>query len=60
MPHPVVDKKKCIGDGACVKVCPVNVFEMKDKKSVPVRAKECIGCRACESSCPAGAIKVVD
>lgn len=60
MPHPVVDKKKCTGDGTCVQVCPVNVFVLKGGKSVPVNAKKCIGCRACENSCPTGAIKVID
>ena len=58
MPKPIVDKKKCTGCGTCVNVCPVNVFELKDGKSIPVNAKECIGCMACENSCPAGAIKV--
>ena len=60
MPKPIVDKKKCTGCGTCVQVCPVNVFEIKDGKSVPVRAKDCIGCRACETSCPAKAITIKD
>ncbi len=60
MPKPIVDAKKCTGEGTCVSVCPVNVFEIKNGKSVVVRAKDCIGCRACETSCPTGAIKVVD
>ncbi len=60
MPKPIVDKNKCTGCGACVNVCPVNVFEMKDGKAEPVKAGDCIGCRACENSCPAGAITVKD
>ena len=60
MTKPIVDEKKCTGEGTCVQVCPVNVFEIKNGKSVPVRAKDCIGCRACETSCPTKAIKVVD
>ena len=60
MPKPTVNAAKCTGCGACVQVCPVNVYKMKGKKSVVVNASACIGCRACESSCPAGAIKVDD
>ena len=60
MPKPVVNKSKCTGCGTCVNVCPVNVFELKNGKSEPVRAEECISCRACENSCPEGAIKVKD
>jgi len=39
-----VDVEKCIGCGDCVDVCPVDVYEMQDEKSVPVNAEECIGC----------------
>jgi len=53
-----VDAKKCDGCGICINVCPVNVFELKNKKSVPVREKDCIECRACEVSCPKKAITV--
>lgn len=60
VPKPIVDKKKCNGEGTCVNVCPVNVFEIKKGKSVVVRPKDCIGCKACEASCPTSAIKVVD
>jgi len=39
-----VDVEKCVGCEECVDVCPSDVFEMKDEKSVPVNAEECIGC----------------
>jgi len=59
-----VDHNKCNGDGICVDVCPVNVFEMQDikgeKKSVAVNEEACIVCRACEAQCPTGAIEVVE
>jgi ferredoxin len=32
-----VDNDKCTGCGTCVEVCPVEVFELKDEKSVPVK-----------------------
>ncbi len=54
-----VNKKLCIGCGACVSICPSS-FVMKDGKSVPKKAKVLkITCeKEAESSCPVGAIKV--
>ena len=31
-----VDTTKCVGDGECVDVCPVEVYELRDGKAVPV------------------------
>ena len=65
MPKVKVDLSKCNGDGVCVEVCPVNVFELQNlpeypdtQKSVPVREDECIVCMACVTSCPTQAITV--
>ncbi len=55
---PVVDLKKCKGAGTCAEVCPTNVLEIKDGKSVVARPEDCIECRACEASCPHAAIQV--
>lgn len=54
-----VDKKKCIGCGACASICPSS-FEMKDGKSVAKKAKVAkITCeREAMDSCPVGAIKI--
>ena len=56
----IVDNSKCNGDETCVNTCPVNVFEMKDGKSVPVKVDDCLICRACEVQCPTGAIQVIE
>ena len=59
-----VDWTKCNGDGVCVDVCPVDVFELQDlaeypdtQKSVPVREEDCILCMACVTSCPTEAAR---
>lgn len=53
-----VDSNKCNGCGECVDVCPVDVFELVDKKSNPVNARECLGCESCIEVCSNGAITV--
>jgi NAD-dependent dihydropyrimidine dehydrogenase PreA subunit len=53
-----VDKGKCTGDGNCVDVCPVRVFELKEDKAVPVNAEECLGCESCGEVCEFGAITI--
>jgi len=55
-----VDAEKCDGCSTCVDTCPVEVFEMKDDKSVPVKEEECLVCKACEAQCPNGAITVIE
>ena len=56
---PEVNAGKCIGCGACVSVCPQNVFEMKDAKSKVVKPENCVECNACVENCPSSAIKLV-
>ena len=41
---PTVEEEKCVGCEECVDVCPTEVFEMENEKSVPVNAEECLGC----------------
>jgi len=55
-----VDVEKCTGCGTCVDTCPVEVFEVKDEKSVVVNNDECLVCRACEVQCPEAAIEVIE
>jgi NAD-dependent dihydropyrimidine dehydrogenase PreA subunit len=56
----VVDEEKCIGCEECVNICPVDVYEMQNEKSVPVNAEECIGCESCVEVCAQGAITVTE
>jgi NAD-dependent dihydropyrimidine dehydrogenase PreA subunit len=61
-----VDWDSCVGDGVCIDVCPVSLYDWADspghplseRKSDPAREKDCIQCLACEMQCPAAAIKI--
>ena len=54
----IVDNEKCIGCGECVDICPEEVYELQDDKSVPVNAEECVGCESCIEVCEQEAIIV--
>lgn len=56
-PKPVVNKKKCIGCGECMRNCPVSTIKIKDKKA-EIEPKACIKCYCCQEFCPVKAIKV--
>ncbi|RLB16100.1 MAG: ferredoxin [Thermoplasmata archaeon] len=58
MYKPEVDAEKCIGCEECVDVCPVDVYEIQDGKSVPVNGEECLGCESCVEVCEQEAITV--
>ncbi|HUT54868.1 MAG TPA: 4Fe-4S dicluster domain-containing protein [bacterium] len=53
-----VDHDKCTGCESCVDICPFDVFEMQNEKSVPVRPEDCEGCMSCVESCAEEAIVV--
>ncbi len=56
----VVDPEKCEGCEECIEVCPVDVYELQDDKSVPVNAEECLGCESCIEVCEHEAITVTE
>ncbi|MFB6131882.1 MAG: ferredoxin family protein [Halanaeroarchaeum sp.] len=64
--HVAVDFDECIADGACLRDCPVDVFEWvetpdhpaSERKADPVRETDCIDCMLCVDVCPVDAIDV--
>lgn len=57
---PEVDSEKCVGCGECVDICPVDVYEIQNEKSVPINAEECLGCESCIEVCGQDAITVTE
>ena len=58
-----IAKDKCVGTkecGACIKVCPVNIFEEKDgmPTTIPKNEDECILCDLCLDKCTPNAISI--
>ena len=67
-----IDKSKCVGCGACSKVCPytaivsrkrpcenackVKAISMDEDKAASINNEKCISCGACVYQCPFGAI----
>ncbi len=54
----IVTAEKCVGCVHFVDVCPVEVFEIENEKSVPVNAEECMGCESCVEVCEEDAIVI--
>ena len=51
-----VNKSKCAGCGACVKICPYGAIKIeKDGKAV-IDEKKCQKCDRCKEACPFDAI----
>jgi NAD-dependent dihydropyrimidine dehydrogenase PreA subunit len=57
---PEVNSEKCVGCGECVDICPVDVYEIQDEKSVVVNEEECVGCESCLEVCEENAITIAE
>lgn len=56
---PVIDKKRCVGCGVCVRSCPAagKAVHVGLNNKAKIDYKKCIRCYCCQEGCPAKAIK---
>jgi thioredoxin reductase (NADPH) len=58
--HPKIDPVKCLGCGACTRVCPEgDILGMINGKAELIEPSHCIGHGACKTACPTDAITLV-
>ncbi|MDY6966460.1 MAG: 4Fe-4S dicluster domain-containing protein [Halobacteriota archaeon] len=55
--HPVTrDDERCVNCGACISICPVDVFQFREDWGVDSDDDKCIRCGVCVYGCPLGAL----
>jgi NAD-dependent dihydropyrimidine dehydrogenase PreA subunit len=61
MDTPVVfDEAECVQCGACVSVCPVEVFKYSEDRTISIDLQRCVLCKTCMTMCPHGALKTAE
>lgn len=61
-PKPIINVKKCIGCGECVRSCPVQTITLEKSKNskrlAVIHTEKCIKCFCCQELCPHLAVKI--
>ena len=55
-PLPEIDRRRCLGCGACVRACPLGVLALVQGQPTIVQVDRCDYCGRCEAACPHQAI----
>lgn len=60
LPLPIIlDDEKCPHCGACVSVCPIDIFTLDENWKLSLKGEEeCIQCGICIDACPFDALKL--
>ncbi|PKN66792.1 MAG: hypothetical protein CVU54_17965 [Deltaproteobacteria bacterium HGW-Deltaproteobacteria-12] len=53
-----INQEACIGCGKCVKICPLRVLSLSERKAFPFKELDCTLCRLCEINCSERAISL--
>ncbi|MGA3359532.1 MAG: 4Fe-4S binding protein [Halobacteriota archaeon] len=56
----VFDETECVQCGACVSVCPVEVFKYNNDRTISIDLTRCVLCKTCMEMCPHGALKTAE
>lgn len=52
------DDEECVECGACISVCPTNVYTFDKDWGIRVAVEKCIQCGMCIKMCPHGALRL--
>ena len=55
-----IDQTKCKLCGECVKICPVEIYQLDTDHVVVGNTEECSGCQSCISVCETQAITITE
>lgn len=52
----ILDDQKCINCSACISICPLKVFSLKEDGSLLIDYEKCVQCGLCIPACPVQAL----